>query len=78
MIDIRILGVPYSWREFVAGEVGSSDNTENIMLIHEPTGISYRVKAPQTIDSGLEAATLRAKAKLKFIHELHGESWLNE
>lgn len=79
MVDIKIVEVPYSWREFVVSrEIGSHENLELIKLIHEPTGIPYTVSVKENVSGGKEVAELRAKAKLEFIHELHGESWIND
>ena len=59
-------------------EIGPLQNRKFITLIHVVSGIEYSVEAPTTVADAKEATELRAKAKLKFIQELHGEAWLNE
>lgn len=78
MVDIVIVEVPYGWRGMAPEyETMSSHNCNLIKLTHVISGIHYSVAAPETVSSSKEAAELRAKAKIKFIHELHGESWLS-
>ncbi len=76
MVDIKIMEVPYGWRGLASeGEIGSSLNLNLIKLTHTISGIEYSVEVPETVTGYEESAELRAKAKIKFIHELHGEAW---
>jgi hypothetical protein len=79
MVDIRIVEVPHHWEDKVpAKEIGPEDNRNVICLVHEPTGITYRVEVDPNISEPQVIAKKRAEAKLEFIHQLHGESWLSE
>jgi hypothetical protein len=79
MVDIKIMQVPCGWRGMAPErEIGSSHNRNLITLIHIVSGTQYSVEVPETVADGKEVAELRAKAKIKFIHELHGQAWLNE
>lgn len=79
MVDIRIVEVPYQWEGKVpVKEIGSAGNRNVICLVHEPTGITYQVEVDPNISEPQEVARKRAEAKLEFIHQLHGESWLSE
>lgn len=79
MVDIKIMEVPYSWRGMAPErEIGLSNNRNLIKLIHIISGVQYSVESPEIVTSSREASELRAKAKIKFIHELHGEAWLDE
>lgn len=79
MVDIKIVEVPFCWSGFAPdGEIGARENRSEIKLVHIPSGIQYVVQAPESVSNSREAAELRAKAKIRFVHELHGESWLND
>lgn len=79
MVDIKIVQVPCGWRGMAPeSEIGTSQNQKFITLIHVVSGSEYSVEVPETVADTKEATALRAKAKLRFIHELHGEAWLNE
>lgn len=79
MVDIKILEVPFSWAEYVpVGELVSSKNRGEIRLVHVPSGTLYTVPVPAFVGSAVEATKMRAMAKLRFIHELQGEGWLNK
>lgn len=79
MVDIKIVEVPFCWAGFAPDrEIGTRVNKNEIKLVHIPSGIQYVVEAPESVSNSIEAAELRAKARIQFIHELHGESWLNE
>jgi hypothetical protein len=76
IVDIRIVEVPYQWKGKVPRqEIGSEDNRDCICLVHDPSGIEYRVEVELNIEEPQEIAKRRAEAKLAFIHELHGEPW---
>lgn len=78
MVDIRIIEVPFGWDCWAfEREVRKSDNMDKIKLIHVPSGTEYLVDAPPQVIDTQHATELRAKARIRFIHELHGESWLN-
>jgi len=77
MVDIQIVEVPYQWKGLApSGEIGSAENLSFIKLIHKPTGIQYRFEVEADGLGVAEVAECRAKAKLAFIHELHGETEL--
>ena len=79
MVDIKIVEVPYGWFGFAPkSEIKEPGNNSLIKLIHVPSGTTYVVEVPSSVSDGAEAAEYRARAKIAFIHELHGESWLNE
>jgi hypothetical protein len=79
MVEIKIVEVPYGWLGFASkNETSEPENHNFINLIHTPSGTKYTYKAPEKVNNSSEAAEYRAKAKITFIHELHGESWLNE
>lgn len=79
MVDIQIIEVPYTWSGFSAKrELTNSENTSKIKLTHRPTGIVYEVGVKKLVSSYQEAQELRARAKLIFIHELHGRPDLNK
>ena len=77
MVDIQIIEVPYQWRGLAtSSEIVSAENSSFIKLIHKPTGILYRFEVEADGLGATEVAEYRAKAKLAFIHELHGETEL--
>lgn len=55
-------------------EIGSEENAGFIILIHDPSGIQYRVEADGNVTHREQIASLRAKAKLAFMRELHGDA----
>jgi len=75
MVDIQIIEVPCQCKGLApSNEIGPADNLSLIMLIHKPTGIQYRFEVEADGLGVAEVAECRAKAKLAFIHELHGET----
>jgi hypothetical protein len=79
MVDIKILEVPYGWFGFVPKSVATKQENHNLIkLIHLPSGTENSIEVPASVRDKEEAAEYRAKTKISFIHELHGESWLNE
>lgn len=79
MVDIKITEVPCGWKGMAPErEIGSLHNRNLIKLTHIVSGIEYTTEVPETVTGSKESAELRAKARIKFIHELHGEAWLNE
>jgi hypothetical protein len=79
MADIDIVSVPCGWAGYAPKrELGNPDNRSLIELIHHPSGTQYSVDVPVHVNSRAEASEYRARAKIRFIHELHGESWLND
>ena len=79
MVDLKIVEVPYGWFGFAPkNELNEPGNHNLIKLIHMPSGATYAVEVPTSESDAAETAEYRARAKISFIHELHGESWLNE
>lgn len=77
MADITIIEVPHQWRGLAPlDEIGLAENSNLIKLIHKPTGIQYCFEVEADGLGKDEVAECRAKAKLAFIHELHGEAEL--
>jgi hypothetical protein len=79
MADIQIISVPFGWSGYAPKrELSNPDNRSVVKLIHRPSGTTYSVAVPEQVISWAEAAEYRARARIRFIHELHGESWLND
>lgn len=75
MVEIHIIEVPYQWKGMApSAEIGSAENSRFIKLVHKPTGIQYSFEVEADGLGTAEVAECRAKAKLAFIHELHGET----
>lgn len=77
MVDIKIIEVPYTWKNHVSSlELGSTENIEYIHLIHKPSGTKFSVLVDKNISDCSKIAESRAKAKIIFIHNLRDETWL--
>ncbi len=70
MVVIQIVEVPHQWKGIVPDrEIGSSNNSGQIKLVHVPTGVDFVVRVTSYVSNRKEASTLRAQAKLEFIPE---------
>ncbi len=79
LAEIVILEVPFSWNGGVPErEIGSKENTQFIRLVHTPSDTQFDVEVSDQLRSRGDITDARAKAKLKFIHALHGQDWLND